>query len=230
MSDSAFLLLAAGRSSRFDGTIRKQFAEINGKSVLRQSLERMPELKAGAIVVPPDEIDEVRERLASVQYSGEVTVVPGGETRRHSVRHGLESLSSDPIKEIIVHDAARPLTPTEVHRRVLDLLNSSIKGVVPVLPVDDTIKRVGKGPDESIVEETLNRSRLRRVQTPQAFDFEELLEVHRNWGDEPVTDDAMMLESSGSTVGTVPGSPMGRKITRREDLLILEELSNREFS
>ncbi len=233
MNKTGFILLAAGSSSRFEGTIRKQFVELSGRSVLRQALERIPELENGVVVIPSEEVDDARNRLESEPLSRTINIVPGGDTRRKSVRNGLEALRSKQIKRVLVHDSARPYMPSDVHERVLeslDTLDATVAGVVPTLPVEDTIKRVRDDTTESYVEETLQRDCLRRVQTPQGFSFQDLYEVHANWGGDPVTDDAMMMESEGYTVATVPGSRLGRKITRREDLAILKELRNRELA
>ena len=227
-----FVLLAAGRSSRFEGSVRKQFAELAGRSVLRHALNRMPEVGTGIVVAPPDDPESVREHLSSGDFRSSYDVTPGGETRRKSVRLGLESLRSAGIDRVLVHDAARPLMPTAVHRRVLDTLSDTVEGAVPVLPVDDTIKRVkpSKRAGEYMVDETLDRDCLRRIQTPQAFRYDLLYSIHQNWGNEPVTDDAMMVESKGHPVGTTPGSVLGRKITRETDRVILEELFDHDRS
>lgn len=139
-------------------------------------------------------------------------VVPGGATRAESVRAGLAEVAADAVA-VVVHDAARPLLDDAVVERVLAPLAEGWSGVVPALPVADTIKRL----DGGRVVETLDRSTLVTVQTPQAFPADVLRAAYA--GDlAGATDCASLVERSGGRVCVVEGDPRLLKVTTREDL------------
>jgi 2-C-methyl-D-erythritol 4-phosphate cytidylyltransferase len=150
----------------------------------------------------------------SARYAASARVVAGGATRRESVSLGLAACETADL--ILVHDAARALTPPVVFERVKSALADGAKAVVPVLPVADTLKRV----DESgWVTETLDRSALYAVQTPQGFQAEVLREAHaRVPNNVAITDDASMVEWCGIAVTTVTGSSKALKITEPSDV------------
>ncbi|KAF5029712.1 Bifunctional enzyme IspD/IspF [anaerobic digester metagenome] len=144
--------------------------------------------------------------------------VAGGERRQDSVRLGLAAL---PIGcgRVLVHDSARPFFSPTLVRALLDGLTDSIDGVIPGLPVTDTVKHV----EDDRILSTLRRDSLRAVQTPQLFPAALLRRVHEralaeNW---EVTDDASMVELAGGTVRIVPGEATNLKITNPEDLRVL---------
>ncbi len=143
-------------------------------------------------------------------------VVAGGAERQDSVRLALEAL--DPAVELVlVHDAARCLTPPELVEAVVAELRAGAEAVVPVLPVADTVKSV----DGATVVATLDRTSLRAVQTPQGFARAVLARAHAA-GLPAATDDAGLVELCGGTVRTVPGSEEAFKVTRPIDLLLAE--------
>lgn len=145
--------------------------------------------------------------------------VRGGARRQDSVAAGLAALGD--VAWVLVHDAARPLADRDLVRRVIGrLLEGDVDGVVPVVPVRDTIKRV-RG---SKVVETIDRSDLASVQTPQGFRGDVLRKAHRTVTDE-VTDDARMVELIGGIVATVAGSPANVKVTYPADLALAEALA-----
>ncbi len=144
-------------------------------------------------------------------------VVAGGASRSASVRAMLAALPAE-VTTVLVHDAARPLAPVEIARRVLAALASGERAVVPVLPVADTVKLVdGRG----YVRETPDRAALRAVQTPQGFVRSVLVDAHAAGGD--ATDDAALVEALGVPVLTVSGDPAARKITTPADLAAAEQ-------
>ncbi len=145
--------------------------------------------------------------------------VPGGDRRQDSVAAGLAQI---PVEDglVLVHDAARPLlTPDVVQRVIARLLVGDVAGVIPAVPVRDTIKRVER---ERVVE-TVERSDLIAVQTPQGFDIRTLRAAHAASAIE-ATDDAAMVESIGRSIAVVEGDPMNLKVTYPEDLLLIEAL------
>lgn len=145
--------------------------------------------------------------------------VPGGDRRRDSVASGLEAIS-DHAGFVLIHDAARPLVTPELVRAVIDrLLVGDVAGVVPVVPVRDTLKRVAG----EFVVETVDRLDLVAVQTPQGFNLETLRAAHAVAGGD-ATDDASMVEAAGGIIATVEGDPANLKVTYPEDLAVAEAL------
>jgi len=147
-----------------------------------------------------------------------LAVVAGGDTRQESTRLGLDAVPSE-ASVVVCHDAARPFARPELFDLVVETLESSggrAAGVIPVVPVPDTVKRV----EDGVVVETMDRSGLALAQTPQAFDAAALRHAHeraRAAGRE-ATDDAMLLEWAGLAVAVVPGHPSNHKITTPDDL------------
>jgi len=149
---------------------------------------------------------------------GASCVVSGGATRADSVRAGLAAVPSDAVV-IVVHDAARPLASPELFAAVVDAVQEGVvDGVVPVVPVIDTLKRVLSGR----VVDTVDRDGLLAVQTPQAFAAGALRAAHAGGGE--ATDDAGLLEVAGLTVSAVEGDFRNLKLTRPEDLVVAEAL------
>jgi 2-C-methyl-D-erythritol 4-phosphate cytidylyltransferase len=143
--------------------------------------------------------------------------VPGGTTRSGSVRAGLAAIPSD-AEIVVVHDAARPLAGPEVFERVVAAIRSGGDAAIPVVPVSDTIKRV----EGSIVVETLDRSTLVAVQTPQAFRAQMLREAHASGAE--ATDDAALVEAIGGKVVAVDGERRNLKLTSRDDVAVATAL------
>jgi 2-C-methyl-D-erythritol 4-phosphate cytidylyltransferase len=166
------------------------------------------------VAVPPAE----RTAFAAV-LPADVRLVPGGDTRTASVRAALAA-AGDRADAVLVHDAARPLTPPEVVGRVLAALRAGARAVVPVLPVVDTTVVVD---GEGVVTEAVARGPLRRVQTPQGFDRATLAAAYAALpGDADLTDDAAVVRAAGVPVLTVPGDERAAKVTVRHDLTLAE--------
>jgi 2-C-methyl-D-erythritol 4-phosphate cytidylyltransferase len=137
--------------------------------------------------------------------------VPGGASRAASVRAGLEEVAED-AAVTLVHDAARPVLPAEVIERLMTALNEGWDGVVPGLPVADTVKRI----DGEQVVETIDRESLVGVQTPQAFVSSALRDAAV--GGDQATDCAALVEARGGRIKVVPGDRRLLKITEPVDL------------
>lgn len=169
-----------------------------------------------------------------------ITAVNGGSSRADSVRAGLAALGAG-IDGILVHDAARALTPAAVFERVGHALAEGAKAVIPAISVVDTIKTVASTDAQDahlapeLVTGTANRAQLRAVQTPQGFDAGTLREAHKAaefFNDEQaaaITDDAMLVETMGTPVYVVPGSVRALKITTPLDLVLAEALLAGEY-
>jgi 2-C-methyl-D-erythritol 4-phosphate cytidylyltransferase len=150
--------------------------------------------------------------------------VPGGDRRRDSVAAGLAAIP-DTEGFVLIHDAARPLVTPQLVRRVIDrLLGADVDGVVPAIPVRDTIKRIG---GERVVE-TVDRSDLVSVQTPQGFLLGALRAAHDAFPLD-ATDDAAIVEASGGVIAIVDGDPVNIKVTYPEDLVLAEALRSQGY-
>lgn len=219
---TAAVVPAAGRGERLGPGAPKALREIGGVPILVHAVTALARARGVDVVVvaaPPEDVAAVAALLADHDVPAEVSVVAGGSTRQESVRLAVQSLPTD-VDVVLVHDAARPLVPVELVDAVAAAVRAGASAVIPVLPLSDTVKEV----DGDAVVATLDRSRLRAVQTPQGFHRPVLEEAHRCAGDWDATDDAGLVEALGLTVQTVPGSPEAFKVTRPIDLVLAEAL------
>lgn len=188
--------------------------ELGGVTLLQRSVaavEASGVVDAIVVAVPAELVAEATELLPGV------TVVAGGAERSDSVRAGLTAAPDCDL--VLVHDAARALTPPALFGRVVEALKAGAAAVVPGLPVADTLKAVD---DDDRVAHTVDRAPLRAIQTPQGFTAEALRRAHATAAD--ATDDAGLLEALGTPVTVVPGEPLAFKITTPFDLRIAELL------
>lgn len=212
------VLAAAGRGERLGADRPKAFAPLRGRPLLAESLERLEGCGwiDSIVVVAPPEWEEPVILLAEELGCGKVVAaVAGGETRADSVRVGVGEVAGD-AAVILVHDCARPLVSDEVVERLLAALNEGWDGAVPGLPVVDTVKRV----EGDAVVETLPRSSLVAVQTPQAFLAPVLVRAVESGAE--ATDCASLVEATGARVKVVAGDPRLLKVTTPEDLALVE--------
>jgi 2-C-methyl-D-erythritol 4-phosphate cytidylyltransferase len=209
------ILVAAGRGERLGLDQPKAFAKLGEDPLLAEPLRRLEEsdwVDAIVLVAPPG-WEEPAILLAEELGCGKVSAcVAGGETRAASVRAGVAEIPGDAVV-VLVHDAARPLLPDEVIERVIAPLSEGWDGVVPGLPVADTLKRVGE--DGAIVE-TVLRDGLWAVQTPQAFPADVLRAAVESGAE--ATDCAALVEARGGRVKVVAGDPRLLKVTTVDDL------------
>lgn len=210
----AAVIVAAGKGLRAGQPLPKQFAPWRGKPVLRHAAEALATQGATPIVVAiPEGADDIARR-ALVGIAG-IELVTGGVTRQDSVRAALESLADEKPAFVLIHDAARPVVPAAVVARLLSALNSA-PGAIPVLPVVDSLAVDRDG----LMAGSAQREELRRVQTPQAFRFPDILSAHRAWqGATAAGDDAQVARASGLAVALVDGDETMRKLTFAEDFM-----------
>jgi 2-C-methyl-D-erythritol 4-phosphate cytidylyltransferase/2-C-methyl-D-erythritol 2,4-cyclodiphosphate synthase len=213
----AVVVVAAGSGTRLGMGTAKAFVPVAGERMLVRALRTVLTLAEPTFVVvvaPADRMDECRSLVAAVAGAAVAytAVVPGGSDRHASVQAGLAALP-DSVTTVLVHDAARCLTPASQFERVAAAVLASGQGVVPALPVTDTVKRV----DGDTVLETVDRSALVGVQTPQGFPVAALRRAYAR-AERAETDDAGVFQSAGGVVRTVPGDADAFKITTRWDL------------
>ena len=225
MTRVAAVVVAAGRGVRAGGGLPKQFREIGGMSLLRRSLlsfVEIPNIGAVQPVVRRDDFDLVRQQTSDIDI---LPPVFGGATRQASVRAGLEALLPRSPDIVLVHDAARPFASADLITRAIAAAEKT-GAAIPVLPVTDTVKRVGPA---GTVEATIDRGPLRLVQTPQAFAFDALIDAHRRaaaQGRDDFTDDAALAEWAGMTVSVFAGEPGNIKLTTPDDFARAEAMQS----
>lgn len=214
----AVVLLAAGRGERAGGGEPKQYRLLGSRSVLAHALASLaahPRLGPVVLVVAEGEASRAREAIGDACSS--LRFVAGGATRRESVAAAIAALSDE--RHVLVHDSARPFVPAEVLDRLIIALDSGAAGVIPVLPVADTLVR---GDDGVVVP----RDGLFRVQTPQGFRLDLLRAAHERWaGANEATDDAQMLRAVGHDIAMVEGDARMEKITLPGDFARLGALN-----
>jgi 2-C-methyl-D-erythritol 4-phosphate cytidylyltransferase len=219
------IVVAAGTGQRLGHGIPKARVLCGGLTLLEHALDAVSASGVAAVVVvvlPPGDavLAAVVEAAAGAAPRGsQITSVSGGASRVASVRAGLAALP--PAAEIVlVHDAARALTPPAVFQRVAAAVRAGAPAVIPVVPVADTVKVVRA----DVVESTPDRAGLRAVQTPQGFDAASLRSAHGGAAaaDPGITDDAMLMEAHGVPVRVVDGDPLAFKVTTPLDLTVAE--------
>ena len=204
------ILVAAGTGTRAGGALPKQFALLAGQPMIAhayRSLTDHPRIEAIVVVADP--------ALAKEALPGAL-VVPGGATRRMSVAHGLAEAERLGATHVLVHDAARPFLPAAVIDRVIAAL-AEHDGVTPTLPSADTLAFGGP-----TLGDTVDRSALVRIQTPQGFRLDTLRAAHEAWGEREATDDAQMVRSLGVAVALVQGDAVLDKVTYPQDFAAAE--------
>lgn len=219
---AAVVVVAAGSGQRLGLGVPKAFAPLAGGTILDWSLRgirRARRIAHVVVVAPPDRVEEtagIVQRVYGDDAARIVTVVAGGEERADSVVAGLRALGPD-SSAVLVHDAARALTPPEVFDTVAGLVLELGAGVVPVLPVVDTVKRVL--PDGEIAA-TLDRRELALAQTPQGFPRAQLEAAYGALGvaARGYTDDAAIHSAAGHRTVTTVGDERAFKITHASDL------------
>ncbi|MEQ3551967.1 2-C-methyl-D-erythritol 4-phosphate cytidylyltransferase [Pseudonocardia nematodicida] len=217
-ADVVAVLPAAGSGTRLGAAEPKAFVPLAGVPLLVRAVDGLlaSDVVDHVVVAVPSELVD---RALGLLSGRPVSVIAGGGDRTASVAAGLAATGPD-AEVVLVHDAARPLTPVDVVRRVVAAVRAGAPAVIPVLPVADTVKRVDPN---GVVTDTVDRSALRAVQTPQAFRAADLRRAYAGIPD-PATDDAGLVEAIGDPVATVPGDPLAFKVTTAWDLRIAELL------
>lgn len=227
------VIVSAGKGRRFGGKVPKQLIDLEGMPVWLRAARPfflLDAVKGVVVVVPKNRVASVRKILRGLGVKKPVRVVPGGKERQDSVKEGLKAVRTlnralskmkgswrdpgDPV--VLIHDGARPLVDPALIRRVIQAARK-YGAVVPGLIPENTIKLVN---ERGVIQQTFDRSRLRKVQTPQAFRLSIILEAYRLLSRKHfvVTDDASLVERIGFPVRVVAGDPKNLKITTRTEI------------
>ena len=221
------IIVAGGKGLRMGSDIPKQFLPVGGRPVLMRTIERFREYSADLqiiLVLPKAQQNYWRQLCQEYHFplpqqegdrGGAYLLADGGETRFHSVQHGLALIPDDAQGVVGVHDGVRPFPSVEVIARCYETARIQ-KAVVPVVPVVETLRHVAEG--------TKPRGDYRLVQTPQTFDIQLLKAANRQPYCEDFTDDASVVEAYGHAITLVEGNRENIKITTPYDLRIAEVL------
>ncbi|OGH96783.1 MAG: 2-C-methyl-D-erythritol 4-phosphate cytidylyltransferase [Candidatus Melainabacteria bacterium GWF2_32_7] len=213
------IIPAAGSGTRFGSNKNKLLENINGMPVIIHTLQTISSIDAidEIIVCTSDNIiDEIKNLVSKYNISKVKQVILGGVTRQESVFKGLKTLNNPDI--VIIHDGARPLITRDIVENSIKTATEKGAAIVAV-PTKDTIKRVNK---ENRIIETLNREELWNIQTPQVFNYKDILEAHIKFQGQNFTDDSALIEALGMPSFTVMGSYKNIKVTTQEDIKIAE--------
>lgn len=208
---------AAGRGERLGHSLPKAWVSVGGVPLVVRAVRGLREAGVDEVIVAvgPDELDE-----AQVTLAGQAQVVLGGADRVASVAAGLARVPGS-AEVVLVHDAARAFAPPAMIRRVIQAVRDGGGGVVPVLPVADTVRNVA---DDGTPGSVVDRSTLRIVQTPQGFSPPLLRDAHGRADPGGATDDAGLVERIGGRIQFVPGDRLAFKVTTPDDLAEAERL------
>lgn len=208
----SLIITAAGLSTRFGSN--KQLISISGKPMLIFICEKFAKLNLfyqKVITVHKNDVNLVQQLLDKYHLSDQYSLVEGADTRKKSVENGVNRLLV--CDAVMIHDAARPNVTEKLIQRLIKA-SLSQKAVIPGVSVTDTIKHVENG----LVTETIPRSELRSIQTPQIFHYTVLKEAYRANYSQEITDEAMMVEALGYPVALIEGESTNIKITYPEDV------------
>ena len=212
------IIVAGGKGLRMGGEIPKQFLPIGGRPILMRTLERFraySETLEIILVLPKDQQDYWLQLCKDYHFQVNYRMTDGGETRFHSVQHGLALIPDDAEGVVGVHDGVRPFPSLEVISNCYETARTK-KAVIPVIPVVETLRHMTEG--------TKPRGDYRLVQTPQTFDIQLLKAANRQPYNDGFTDDASVVETFGFDITLVDGNRENIKITTPYDLKIAEVL------
>ncbi len=215
------IIVAGGKGVRMGSDIPKQFLPIGGKPVLMRTLERFREYSPTLqiiLVLPKAQQYYWQQLCEEYHFDIKYQLADGGETRFHSVQHGLALIPDEAEGVVGVHDGVRPFPSTDVIRCCYETAREK-KAVIPVIPVVETVRHL-KGE----ASETVPRNDYRLVQTPQTFDIQLLKAANRQTYNDGFTDDASVVEAFGFHITLVEGNRENIKITTPYDLKIAEVL------
>ena len=220
---------AAGLGKRFDPSARKTFTELKGEPLLVHTLKRLHREESISEIIPVLRQQDIEEGLKMVRehsLNKIKRIAEGGKERQDSIYNALKLLESSgsPGQDsvILIHDGARPVVPEGTIEKLVEGLKDA-DGIIPGLPPKDTLKEVD---ENGIVISTLNREKIRAVQTPQMFRFSTIKNAYDNAYKDGfyATDDAALVERAGGRIKIIEGSPYNIKVTTPEDLEMVRHI------
>ncbi len=222
MTTIAQILVAAGKGARFLGDKPKQYTDIEGRPLLRHTLEacyRACPATTQFVIVVADNDPYIKNALQG--FKAPVKIVTGGATRTQSVRAGMQALAQDPPDIVLIHDAARPFVRQTLYNAVLDGLKTHA-AAAPVLPIADAIKQF----NAETIGGDVNRHNLRRIQTPQGFRFQAVWPLYAALDDKAdFSDDIAIAYAAKLNIAAVKGDPDNIKITYPDDKRAFKTMS-----
>lgn len=214
------IIMAGGSGLRLGSELPKQFIEIEGKSVLHRTVEKFLSLPFEVniiIVMNPMYIDYWKQYCVKKKFIFKHILTKGGMTRFHSVKNGLRYVKEDSL--VAIHDGVRPLVTTDLINKLFCSAFEK-KAVIPVVPVVDSLRKIGSDGDSEII----SREGIVAVQTPQVFDSRILLDSYNQAFSHNFTDDASVVERAGNKIYIEEGESLNFKITKASDLHLAERL------
>ena len=217
------ILLMAGDSLRSESPIKKQFAKFNNKELFLYPLETfysVEEISNIFLVGQKEDFDYINEVLSNYNFENkEIYLLEGGSTRQKSVYNALKFINDHNIytENVIIHDVARPLVSKKIILENLEALNNYL-GTSTFLNEPDSLIALNSNNE---VENYLNREKIKKVQTPQAFKFDIIFQAHEKYMDISVNDDASLLLMEEIKIKLINGSSLNFKVTSNEDLELL---------
>ena len=206
------LIVAGGKGERMNADIPKQFLLLNGTPILIHTLKQFSHFEEIVLVLPPSQFEYWQELCNTCNFRQQHTLVAGGITRFHSVKNGLDRIADNTT--VAIHDGVRPLISTSLINSLVAETKSGI-GVIPIIPVKDSIRKV-EGENSAHVD----RSNLFKVQTPQCFLSADIKKAYTQDFSDTFTDDASVFEANGGKINTLLGEEKNLKITTEKDLKI----------
>ena len=206
------LIVAGGKGERMNADIPKQFLLLKGLPILIHTLKQFSHFEEIVLVLPPTQFEYWEALCKTHNFKQQHTLVAGGKTRFHSVKNGLSKVDNDAI--VAIHDGVRPLISAALINSLVAETKSGI-GVIPIVPVKDSIRKVE---DENSTH--IDRSNLFKVQTPQCFLSADIKKAYAQDFKDTFTDDASVFEANGGKINTLLGEEKNLKITTKEDLKI----------
>ena len=211
------ILLAAGKSKRFENTIPKQYTKLGNKTILEHSLDAFSDfqqIKKTILVY-----NKKHKKYLKKMNLKNVIKITGGDTRQQSTFKALSKIKNMHCKKVLIHDSARPFPSKELIKKIISNIKKN-DAVIPIIKINDATKRVEK----NIVFKNIERDSLRLSQTPQGFTFKKIYEKHKNNSYEQCDDDAALFTNDDEKVLCINGSKKNFKITDKEDLKIFKLL------
>lgn len=214
------VILVAGNSTRYGQNRNKNFENIQGKPVILYSLEEFHKnryIDNILIGAKEEEIPIIKNILQKEQFTKPIDMIVGGNSRQETVYHCIQQTEVDIV---VIHDGARPAIKQEYINKCIEAMKN-YKGATVGVPSKDTIKITD---ENNVVIQSTQRSNTWMIQTPQCFDRKTLLELHKKYETEEVTDDCMLLEKNQDKVKILEGDYTNIKITTYEDLEIMKKI------